>query len=411
MKIIDSTVLPPKYTPTLTEQKKHMAFFDIETTGLSPQASSLYLIGILYFDESSDSWNMRQWFADDYRSEKAILIDFLEFLKDFTYLYHFNGNTFDIPYIIKKCNRHKIRIPESCKTIFEDKEDRYSIDLLKHIRKLKPLLSLEKCNQTRIEHWLGIHRTDTFSGGELIPVYSEYMQQKIIAPQNASHLEKVLLLHNHDDIQMMLAVSSLLQYENYLSTDFQTTHPVYPEGMGLLLSSENMTHLNFIMTNDQITLSLPLPECLPKKVIHHAGFPPSDHIHTDEAVIEFSKDCLKMTFPVFRGSLKLFLSNYADYYYLPEEDCAMHKSVAEFVEKSHRKKATASTCYLKKEGAFLPMLSPYSRHTAYPETNNVEQVFRYDYREKLVFVELPKKPEEALDFWKKYLQKQLRTFL
>ena len=85
----------------------------------------------------------------------------------------------------------------------------------------------------------------------------------------------------------------------------------------------------------------------------------------------------------------------------------MHKSVAEFVEKSHRKKATASTCYLKKEGAFLPMLSPYSRHTAYPETNNVEQVFRYDYREKLVCLAFPKEPEKAILFWAEYLRKQL----
>ena len=41
-------------------------------------------------------------------------------------------------------------------------------------------------------------------------------------------------------------------------------------------------------------------------------------------------------------------------YYLPEEDTAIHKSVASFVGSSHRKKATAKTCYTKRSGTFLP---------------------------------------------------------
>ena len=32
----------------------------------------------------------------------------------------------------------------------------------------------------------------------------------------------------------------------------------------------------------------------------------------------------------------------------------MHKSVAQFVAKEYRKKATKETCYQKKEGVFLP---------------------------------------------------------
>ena len=34
-------------------------FFDIETTGLSPKNSLIYLIGILYFDKE---WHLKQWF-------------------------------------------------------------------------------------------------------------------------------------------------------------------------------------------------------------------------------------------------------------------------------------------------------------------------------------------------------------
>ena len=59
--------------------------------------------------------------------------------------------------------------------------------------------------------------------------------------------------------------------------------------------------------------------------------------------------------PVFLGELKHYYEDYENYFYLPEEDWAIHKSVGCFVEKSHRKKATAKTCYIKKEGVFLPL--------------------------------------------------------
>ena len=52
----------------------------------------------------------------------------------------------------------------------------------------------------------------------------------------------------------------------------------------------------------------------------------------------------------FVGELKYFFDNYKDYYYLPAEDTAMHKSVASYVDKEHRRQATAATCYTRHEG-------------------------------------------------------------
>ena len=61
-----------------------------------------------------------------------------------------------------------------------------------------------------------------------------------------------------------------------------------------------------------------------------------------------------VTIPLLRGTLYHYFPDYKEYYYLPEEDTAMHKSVAGFVDPAHRRKATAQTCYVKKEGVFLP---------------------------------------------------------
>ena len=65
-------------------------------------------------------------------------------------------------------------------------------------------------------------------------------------------------------------------------------------------------------------------------------------------------DTVFITIPLNRRIMYHFFPDYKDYYYLPEEDTAMHKSVACFVDPSHRQKATAQNCYVKKEGIFLP---------------------------------------------------------
>lgn len=61
-----------------------------------------------------------------------------------------------------------------------------------------------------------------------------------------------------------------------------------------------------------------------------------------------------------RDTLKYFYPDYQNYYYLPEEDMAIHKSIADSVDPSYRKKATKNTCYTKKAGIFLPQGSPVS---------------------------------------------------
>jgi hypothetical protein len=58
--------------------------------------------------------------------------------------------------------------------------------------------------------------------------------------------------------------------------------------------------------------------------------------------------------PLYTTTMKHFFSDYKNYYYLPLEDMAIHKSVAAFVEPENRKKATSSNCYIRKEGTFLP---------------------------------------------------------
>lgn len=384
-----------QYPYSFPQPVEKIAFFDIETTGLSPNASSLYLIGLMRFDTQKQLWTLKQWFADDYRSEKAMLEAFLDALADIEYLFHFNGRTFDIPYILKKCSRHAIFLSAHCEELLHDTTGVHSIDLLSRIRSLRHTLSLEKCSQTAIEQWLGIQRTDTFSGGELIPVYAEYMQQKLLQPENASKLEAVLLLHNHDDVAMMRNVSSLLGYDEYLS-DSNENRLLHDTTHSMQISAEASQSL--------LTVSIRLPHPLPKEVTLSASF--ADESGLSDAVLKLRQELAVFTFPLYRGTLKFFFPNYKDYYYLPEEDTAIHKSVAEFVDSSHRKKATTASCYTRKEGIFLPNLCPAAK----TKKDNLFPLFYQQYRDRLSFYEVPKDTTAACTFWKEYLRTQLPYF-
>ena len=145
--------------------KEKVLYFDIETTGFSPATSILYLIGCVYCDD--EGFKFRQWFCDTPESEPDIISDFLDFVKSFSVIVHYNGSGFDIPFIIKKCDIHHI----PC-----DFSGIESFDIYKNISMLKSLLKLENLKQKSIESFMSVPRDDKYSGGELIKVYEEYLK-------------------------------------------------------------------------------------------------------------------------------------------------------------------------------------------------------------------------------------------
>ena len=93
-------------------------------------------------------------------------------------------------------------------------------------------------------------------------------------------------------------------------------------------------------------------------------------------VLRAEHSTLKLRLPVITGILKYFYPNYKDYYYLPYEDTAMHKSIAAYVDSECRIKATKETCYTKKHGTFI-MIPSYSGDMP---------VFKKDYNDKNVYL-------------------------
>ena len=111
-------------------------FLDIETTGFTAKSSSLYMIGIAYWEE--EKWYVKQWFANTYEEEAEIISAFFHFTRNFTHLIHFNGNNFDLPFILQKCKQYDLPYQ------FNNLE---GIDIYRRVAPYKSFLRLPNCKQ------------------------------------------------------------------------------------------------------------------------------------------------------------------------------------------------------------------------------------------------------------------------
>lgn len=318
---------------------ERILFLDIETTGFTARSSYLYLIGCAYFQ--TGKWHTVQWLAENYTQEASILNAFFEFARHYKYLMHFNGNNFDLPFLAQKCIQ--LKLPHS----FEDFQ---GIDLYKRIAPYRFFLKLPNCKQKTLEQYLSINRKDVFSGGELIGIYHDYVK----APSEFA--EKSLFLHNADDIRGMLEILPMLSYYDLFNQDVKA-------------KKVQANYYKDVNGNrrKELLISVIMPTPLPVSVSANAN---GCFFRGDGP-----EGTLKV--PIYEEELKYYYANYRDYYYLPSEDVALHKSVSGFVNKEHRLPATAATCYTRKYSSYLPQWDFL-----------FEPFFKRDYKSKELFFEL-----------------------
>ena len=222
------------------------------------------------------------------------------------------------------------------------------IDLYKMIRPYKDLFSLPNLKQKTLEVFLGINREDRFSGGDLIKVYGEYLMTKVKKLPNTEEMYDTLILHNEDDLKGLLLLSKLSELVENIE------QPVVVGG----------AELDF----EKNVLSVVFPICtsLNKRL----------NVTKNGISFSISGNRARLSVPLYHDELKFFYPNYKDYYYVPSEDKAIHKSVAFYVDKEYRTKAKAANCYSKHTGSFVPefdeVITPY---------------FKIDYNDNVLYVE------------------------
>lgn len=188
---------------------KRIMMFDIETTGLSPDRSFIYLIGMnLKID---GEWNIVLLFNDDGKSEPEIIRYFQETLSRHDVLVEFNGDTFDINFVKRRMHIISTKLDITIPDHFDEVKP---VDLMKLIRPYKFALGLPNIKQKTIERYLGVDREDKYNGGQLIDVYLSFLTDK------SEYSKKLVLQHNRDDMEGMLYLLDIFAIEALSSGHF-----------------------------------------------------------------------------------------------------------------------------------------------------------------------------------------------
>lgn len=295
---------------------EHSIFLDIETTGFSPASSYLYLIGCA--TRAGKYIYVDQFFAENTTEEGEILTSFLTLLKSYDTIISFNGVGFDIPYLKAKCDFWGIS---------ESFKEKTYLDIFKSVSELKFLLKLPNYKQKTIEKFLGIGRDDTKTGGDLINVYREYIRHP---SEEAFHL---LHLHNYEDVVHMSDILPILSYIEIFNGQYS-----------ILSSRIDSYHTYDGSSGQELIITMQNDYPVPRRL----------SLKKDCFYLMISQSRTSVRVPVYDGELHYFYPNYKDYYYLPQEDMAVHKSVAAYVDKDYRENAHAGNCYTRKSGSFLP---------------------------------------------------------
>ena len=345
--------------------------YDIETTGLNPKASQLYLLGVLLFHKENSEFI--QYFAESVLDEEEILEQFFQLCKTKRVLISFNGEGFDNRFVESMAKSYgKLPLHLNLK----------QLDLFKLIRKRKKFYGLESCSLKSCERFLGIHREDRCSGGELISVYREYLQDK------CSEKKNMLLLHNREDIQNLPSLFSFLAYENIFqgNVHFQRAEILVRDEMkekndnhqkdnSLQIKDLELEERQNSRTSEKLCLRFSLPSSVPVPLT----------LTPKNFLLEIKETSLCLTVPLYQGELCYFFKDYKDYEFIPSEDRVVHKSLAAMYPKEMREKAKASNAYQKMKTSFLPVFQ------------EGEKVFKKTYQDKNCFIPFKENTFESIN--------------
>ena len=410
---------PQEYLTAFGLNPEKVIYFDIETTGFRASTSSLYMIGWAVRGDSfgmsksrpgTDGrdlpqdgdcrWIVTQIMAQSRAEEVLLLEHFRDILTEYDTIVEFNGDRFDLPYMREKYAQYRMEDPLSRLR---------TVDLYQEIRPFKKALGLTRLNQKSVEQFLHILRRDPYNGGELIGVYRSVRDHCCMDPEGALD---ALFLHNYEDVLGMLDMTPLLAYRLVLiNTEPVSVRIAVPDSPSVPDDPPDPFSPSPQGSSPVLEASFSLMAAVPRPLEYSPG---------EHCTLVLSGDLATVTIRPYAGSLYHFFPDWQNYYYLPAEDTAMHKSVASFVDPSHRQKANARNCYVKKEGIFLPCAGsgagPDSRSKA--DTTPVSltgeitgPLFRRSYKDPVLWFEYRRGMEEETGNITEYVHGLIRDLL
>ncbi len=298
-----------------------MLFFDIETTGLSSSRNRIYLVGLGWLD--GEQLTVRQYLAENASDEASVLDATMRIASDtrFETLVSFNGTTFDLPFFEKRCVKHIVALADNDSACTTGREATLNsitaldhLDLYRTIHPIRHFFPMEHFRQKDYEALLGIGREDQYDGGKLVTVYHRFEKTKKQADCD------LLCLHNKEDLFGMFHLISLLACLQVKENDSDKLYSID----SLQATSANEVSIRF-------HLDTPVPVSIRQ-------------LKTTGSLL-LRKTSGLAVLPIYKGSLRCYLPNPKDYFYLTAENTVVHKSVGQFVDPAFRRKAEPEECY------------------------------------------------------------------
>lgn len=349
--------------------RENALYIDLETTGLSAQHDQVYLIGCAFYEDNN--WTLTQWFDNKGDGERDLLVSFLAFARSYPVWIHYNGDRFDMPFLIRRIAENHLNSPiESVR----------SIDLFKVIRPYRQLLGLADYKQQTVEAFMQTGRKEDTDGGDLVRVYRDYLA----ATTAKSDQRTTLLAHNEADVLGIIKITPIVE----LSSLMDTTLSVRRAQANYYKGVDGNEHQELILF--AIARNVPEDTDITSRIVTSA----------DDCYLDIEGNKVTIRIPLIQGELKYYYANYKDYYYLPAEDQAMHKSIATYVDPSRRQQAKAENCYTRKSGSFLPEWDQFR-----------SPFFKKEYRDKTAYFELKPEMKKDKQFFCEYADYVFRHIL
>lgn len=285
---------------------------NIKTTGFSTNYSSIYMIGILYYDSHISSYVIEQWFREKDNDSYEMLYEFNKKLLVFPNLIHYNGHLFDMTFI----NTHM--------SIYNIKCNLYSeIDLFSLIRPIKKILSLSNLKLTTVSDFFNKSLSNDNTISDLTKIYTQYMNDKDIS------LVYLLFAHHKKDLSNILTLFKNIPLFTFISNIKSMSIPISLTSSQIKADEYHCTFNieydgSFILKNNLFMLKL-------------------------------KNSVANMQIQIKHQKLKFFFPHINEYYYLPSEGYAVHKSIGRYISKDDRIPANKTNCYKEKEDYFLPI--------------------------------------------------------
>lgn len=318
---------------------KHMLLLDLETTGLSRERDHIISIGLTYLDKQ-DTPITTHWFLENPDEEQTLLERFITFIADYDTILSYYGKGFEFPFLMSRFQHYNI-----------DTTPFLSLKLIDMKTTLKPFAN----KRSTLEALFHYQRKCQSTGHDIVKLYATYISSK------ADIYKSCILEHQKEELRSLLCFWEL--YDT--------------------LAHSSKWHI-VNQSIDTKTLNL----CF-KRGTHPFQF--SFHGQAGDFKISYTagSDLLMLFIPIYEGTLKHYLEPLKDYYYIESQKQLLHKSLAQFMPTSLKRKATKEECIVTKSGIFLPIVTPYKTTTSiWYDTQGIPYIELSDFTADFLFNQL-----------------------